>query len=132
MSGSFTDGAFALNDFFTISNAPTINPQGTFTPSGQVNSAYMRPGFFAPPRVAIPKGCNECRHTGYLGRSAIYEQMPITSALRKGIASSLDLPAFQQLALKDGMRPLRYAAAEIVARGITTVREVIEVLPPPE
>ena len=28
------------------------------------------------------------------------------------------------------MRPLRYAAAEMVARGITTIREVIEVLPP--
>ena len=89
-------------------------------------------GLKKPARVAAPKGCNECRHTGYLGRSAIYEQMPITSALRKGITSNLDLPAFQQLALKDGMRPLRYAAAEIVARGITTVREVIEVLPPPE
>jgi len=85
-----------------------------------------------PARVALPKGCNECRHTGYLGRSAIYELMPMTSVLRKGITSSLDLPAYHALALKDGMRPLRYAAAEIVARGLTTVREVIEVLPPPE
>jgi hypothetical protein len=39
---------------FTISNAPTINAAGTFSPSGQVNVNYLRPGVFAPPRVSIP------------------------------------------------------------------------------
>lgn len=87
-------------------------------------------GLQKPKRLAAPKGCNECRHTGYLGRSAIYEIMPITPDLRKGITASLDLPAFQRIALAEGMRPLRYAAAEMVARGMTTIQEVIEVLPP--
>ena len=66
---------------------------------------------------------------------AIWAAAPFTKFCRsaptcKSISKDLDLPAFQQIALKEGMRPLRYAAAEMVARGITTIREVIEVLPP--
>ncbi|MGD9584463.1 MAG: GspE/PulE family protein [Lysobacterales bacterium] len=83
-----------------------------------------------PAKVATAKGCNHCRNTGFLGRSAIYEILPITGKLRKGITASLDLPAFQQLAVQDGMRPLRYAAAELVARGLSTIAEVVSVLPP--
>ncbi len=83
-----------------------------------------------PAKVATAKGCNHCRNTGFLGRSAIYEILPINSTLRKGITASLDLPAFQQLAIQGGMRPLRYAAAELVARGLSTIAEVVSVLPP--
>jgi hypothetical protein len=51
VSGSFSDGAWGLATLFTISNAPTINAGGTFSPSGQVNLNYVRPG---PPRLPIP------------------------------------------------------------------------------
>jgi hypothetical protein len=54
VSGSFADGAFSLGRLFTISNAPTIAASGTFAPSGQTDSVYVRPGVFAPPRVPIP------------------------------------------------------------------------------
>jgi hypothetical protein len=53
VSGSFSDGSFGLGTPFTISNAPTINAGGTFMPSGQINSSYIRPGVFAPPRLPI-------------------------------------------------------------------------------
>jgi hypothetical protein len=54
VSGSFADGAFSLGRVFTISNAPTIDAAGTFMPSGQTDTIYLRPGVFAPPRVPIP------------------------------------------------------------------------------
>ena len=83
-----------------------------------------------PAKVAAAKGCDHCRKTGFLGRSAIYEILPIGTPLRKSITAALDLPAFQQLAIQGGMRPLRYAAAELVARGQSTIAEVVSVLPP--
>jgi general secretion pathway protein E len=84
----------------------------------------------APPeRVYAPVGCLECRNTGYLGRTGIYEMMAISSALRMMISPQLDLAAFNACALAEGMRPLRISAAAQVARGVTTIEEVMGVLP---
>jgi len=82
-----------------------------------------------PQRVFAPKGCLECRNTGYLGRTGIYEMMPISAKLRAMISPQLDLGGFSATALAEGMRPLRISAAAQVARGITTVQEVLNVLP---
>jgi len=86
-------------------------------------------GLPKPHKVAAPKGCNECRHTGFLGRIAMYEILNVTEELRSAIQANLDLPTFHRFCMKQGMRPLRYSAAEFVARGVTTAREVLESLP---
>jgi len=85
-----------------------------------------------PPAVCAPVGCLECRNTGFMGRTGIYEMMPISPRLRGLIAAQLELGNFGQTALAEGMRPLRISAAEQVARGLTTVQEVLAVLPPIE
>jgi general secretion pathway protein E len=85
-----------------------------------------------PERTQGPTGCLECRNTGYLGRTGIYEMMRITSKLRQMIQADTDLVKFGEAALSEGMRPLRISAAAQVARGITTIAEVISVLPPVE
>jgi general secretion pathway protein E len=46
------------------------------------------------------------------------------------ISAQLDLSGFGQAALAEGMRPLRISAADQVAAGLTTVQEVLTVLPP--
>ena len=79
-----------------------------------------------------PVGCTECRRTGYLGRTAIYEMMPLTDRLRGLLSKDLELPRFRAAALADGMRPLRLSAAEQVAKGVTTLEEVLAALPPGE
>jgi general secretion pathway protein E len=89
-------------------------------------------GFPAPAKVLRPVGCSECRKTGYLGRTAIYEMMPITAGLRSLIQPNLDLPRFRAAALTEGLRPLRLSAAEQVAKGVTTIEEALSVLPPSE
>jgi general secretion pathway protein E len=85
-----------------------------------------------PARVYAPVGCLECRNTGFLGRTGIYEMMRISSHLRQMIQPALDLEKLTTAALNDGMRPLRVSAAAQVARGVTTIAEVIGVLPPVE
>ncbi len=83
-----------------------------------------------PGKVFKPEGCLECRNTGFMGRTGIYEMMKLSRGLRGLITAQLDLAAFGRLALKEGMRPLRISAADQVSAGLTTVEEVLTVLPP--
>jgi len=86
----------------------------------------------APLHVYGPTGCLECRNTGFLGRTGIYEMMRISPPLRQMIVQNADLVRLTETALSEGMRPLRVSAAAQVARGVTTIAEVIGVLPPIE
>jgi general secretion pathway protein E len=93
--------------------------------------AMIRPwNAAAPKRVFRAEGCLECRNTGYLGRKGIYEMMPLSDDLKQMIRADFDLLAFRRQALKEGMRPLNLAGAQKVARGLTTVQEVLKVAPP--
>ena len=85
-----------------------------------------------PEKTYGPKGCLECRKTGFLGRTGIYEMMRITPQIRALILSDMNLSKVIEAAYADGMRPLRASAAAQVARGITTIPEVVNVLPPSE
>ncbi len=94
--------------------------------------AFLTRGFArgVPTHARIPVGCPECRNTGFLGRVAIYEMMIIDSGLRAAITPHADLLAFRAAALEHGLLPLRVAAADKVAEGVTTIPEVLTVLPP--
>jgi general secretion pathway protein E len=83
-----------------------------------------------PPRVYVAQGCLECRNTGFLGRTGIYEMMRVSSQIRAMIQPAADLSRMGAAALTDGMRPLHLSAALQVARGVTTIAEVVGVLPP--
>jgi general secretion pathway protein E len=85
-----------------------------------------------PTQVYGPTGCLECRNTGFLGRTGIYEMMRISAPIRRLIQPDTDLSRLTEVALAEGMRPLRVSAAAQVARGVTTIHEVIGVLPPIE
>jgi general secretion pathway protein E len=87
-----------------------------------------------PPKgtTYLPKGCLECRMTGYLGRMGIYETMLMTPELRKILTPETDLAALQDRAYKDGMKPLRISGAMKIASGATSVDEIMNVAPPPQ
>ncbi len=78
------------------------------------------------------RGCLECRHTGFLGRVGLYELLLITPELRSQVRQDMDQAAFTQACVKYGMQTLHAAGARKVAAGVTTVAEVLEVLPPPQ
>jgi len=84
-----------------------------------------------PDHVMSPVGCLECRNTGYMGRMGIYEMFTFTSKIRKLVNSSCDITELRQQTLKDGLTPLRLSGASKVAKGITTIEEVMRVAPPP-
>jgi general secretion pathway protein E len=74
-------------------------------------------------------GCQDCRNTGYRGRTGIYEMLTISQKIRKVITPDTDLAALRKLAYQEGMQPLMLNGAEKVAAGITTVEEVLKVAP---
>ena len=84
----------------------------------------------APDKISVAAGCLECRQTGFIGRIGIYEMMPLGDALKQQIHDSLDLVEFRKAAIKQGMKPLNLAGAQKVARGLTTIEEVLKVAPP--
>ena len=85
-----------------------------------------------PSKIFSPKGCLECRNTGYYGRIGIYEMLTVTPALRKQIHPESDVAALRAQSVKDGMQPLRLSGARKIAAGLTTSEEVLKVAPPPE
>ncbi len=78
------------------------------------------------------RGCLECRHSGYLGRVGLYELLLITPVLRSRVQKDMDLASFTRDAIAQGMQTLRASGAQKVAQGLTTIAEVLDVLPPPE
>lgn len=82
-----------------------------------------------PERVARPVGCNECRDTGYIGRQGIYEVLVNGPLVQPEIHSQLETSAIRRKAMEGGMKTLRLSGAGRVARGQTTIEEVMRVAP---
>lgn len=74
-------------------------------------------------------GCEECRHTGYKGRIGIYEFMPLSLETKQLIGADANLNQLRQQAKKEGVEPLRIAGARKVVEGMTTLEEVLRVVP---
>lgn len=74
-------------------------------------------------------GCETCRHTGYKGRVGIYEFMPVSLELKSQISANATLNQLRAQAKKEGIEPLRIAGARKVIEGVTTLEEVLRVVP---
>ncbi|MBS0347482.1 MAG: Flp pilus assembly complex ATPase component TadA [Proteobacteria bacterium] len=85
-----------------------------------------------PARIHRAVGCIECRMTGYMGRIGLYEILLMSPEIRKSVGKEVDLARIRDLAIREGMRPLRLSGALKVAAGITTLEEVVKVAPPAE
>lgn len=72
-------------------------------------------------------GCEQCIGTGYSGRVGIFELMEMNEELRRLIMRNEDASVLTDSARRDGMRNLREDGWEKIARGVTTVEEVLRV-----
>jgi general secretion pathway protein E len=78
-------------------------------------------------RVFYGDGCTACRGTGYRGRSGIFEVLDFTENLTARLDEKADTAKLQEIALRDGMIPLRQVAVRKMLEGVTTYEEVIAV-----
>jgi general secretion pathway protein E len=74
-------------------------------------------------------GCLDCRGTGYRGRVGLYEMLTFTPELRAHITGGADHTTLARAAIAAGMKPLRLRGAQKVAAGLTTIEEILRVVP---
>jgi type IV pilus assembly protein PilB len=72
-------------------------------------------------------GCMACGHTGYRGRTGIYEVLPISPAIRQILLSGAEESAIARTARAAGMYSLRASALRKASRGETSYEEVLRV-----
>ena len=77
--------------------------------------------------ICEPVGCDECRGTGYAGRTGIYEILLVSDAIRQMIVERRSSADIKIHALEHGMRTLRMDGWRKVLGGVTTLEEVIRV-----
>jgi general secretion pathway protein E len=77
--------------------------------------------------VKYGEGCSQCRGTGYLSRTGIFEVMEVNDKIRAIIRDKADVELIRKAAIADGMVVLREAAVQKMLKGETTFDEVIRV-----
>ena len=74
------------------------------------------------------QGCTACRGTGYLGRLAVYELLPIGDTLRQAIFDRQGIQTMEAIARETGMKTLQEDGLHKVLEGKTTLHEIRRVL----
>ena len=90
--------------------------------------ARLGAGLPAPARFVRGAGCARCRGTGYRGRLGVFELVEVDDALRDAVVRRAPRSELRDRAVEGGMAPLRVDAWSKVARGLTTVEEVLRVV----
>ena len=71
------------------------------------------------------RGCQRCRNTGHSGRVAIYELIVMNNELRDAIVAGQTATQLRQIALRTGMKSMRYDGLLKINQGVTSAQEVI-------
>jgi type IV pilus assembly protein PilB len=80
-----------------------------------------------PAEFARPGGCAACRHTGYQGRTGIFEVLVMTDAIRRRVLGRGSAADIGEAARAEGMVPMRADGMLKALQGLTTVEEVLRV-----
>ncbi|MEX0675723.1 MAG: ATPase, T2SS/T4P/T4SS family [Pirellulales bacterium] len=96
-------------------------------PAGRVAALYR------PPTVPIdPKHpevvCDQCNGIGYLGRTAIFELLAVDDGIRQVLTTAPKLENLRAAARKAKQRGLQEEGVLLVARGVTSIQELLRVL----
>ena len=70
-------------------------------------------------------GCVKCRHTGYWGRTGVFELFDATPEVKHLVSTGAPQPQLVEAARKSGLRTLREAAVRKLAAGVTSFEEVL-------
>ena len=73
-------------------------------------------------------GCPECRHSGYIGRRAVFEILLLNNRLRRRISHGADGDELLSAARQDGFTTLRESCRELVLSGVTSAAEAARVI----
>lgn len=80
----------------------------------------------SPTRIYKAIGCPECDQTGYKGRIAIHEILPITSKIKKLIGQNANEFEIEEVAIQEGMITLKEDGRGYVINGIVSVEDLMK------
>jgi len=99
-----------------------------YTPDNStLESIGIAPDQFQETTIYRTDGCENCFHTGYKGRTGIFEIMLLDSSLKRLILTTYDSSQIKDAALNLNMVTLRQDGIQKVLDGISTIEEVIRV-----
>jgi len=92
-------------------------------PEGRVQALY-RP----PQQTEEKEVCGKCSGVGYYGRTAIFELLTVGDAVRQVLRTGPKPDLLRKACRKDGMRSLQEEGVLLVAKGVTSLPELMRVL----
>jgi type II secretory ATPase GspE/PulE/Tfp pilus assembly ATPase PilB-like protein len=93
-----------------------------YTPEEEV---FTQLGLAVGETLKHGSGCADCHFTGYSGRTAIYEVLPMDPALKEQFLENPSTLLLRELARKRKMKTLRERGIELAREGRTTLEEVL-------
>ncbi|MCA8977602.1 MAG: Flp pilus assembly complex ATPase component TadA [Planctomycetes bacterium] len=87
----------------------------------------LSPDQFPDGKILLGKGCDECFRSGFSGRTAIYEVMPIDQIIQEQIVNKSTASVIKRGAIERGLVTLRMNGVEKLMLGMTTPEEVLRV-----
>lgn len=96
-------------------------------PADRVTTLY-RPPTPNPEDKKPPPPCETCQGVGYLGRTGMFEVLTVNDGVRDALLNTPKLEAVRLAARKSGMLLLQQEGVALVAKGVTSVAELMRVL----
>jgi len=87
--------------------------------------------FYRPPQPNPEEKkevCRRCNGVGYFGRTAVFELLAVDDGVRKVLATTPKLDALRQTARNAGMRTMQEEGIILVAKGVTSLPELMRVM----
>jgi len=76
-----------------------------------------------------PGRCDECYHTGYGGRTGVFEVMAMSPEIRRQVANDATVAELHTRAVAHGMVPFRHGSLLKLAQGVTSTEEILRAVP---
>ena len=93
--------------------------------------SHVKDLFKPTENVYAGKGCAYCNGTGYIGRVALFEFIELTPAMQELVAAQPTMRDIEKLARKEGMASMFEDGIDKVRSGVTSLEELLRVVPPP-
>ena len=95
------------------------------TPTPDELDQMALPFHVETPQVFQPVGCDQCRGTGFRGRTGVFEVLELTDKTRQALEQNYAAADLHQIAVETGMRPLAERAVDQVLAGASSLAEAM-------
>lgn len=114
-------------DSCRVSEVVTFDQLAKNLPKDIILKHYNPVGKDKEIRVYKGRGCKVCHMTGYHGRIGVYEVLEVSKSIRELVAKRSDSDTIFQAAIAEGMTTMLDDGLQKVAKGSTTIEEVLRV-----